>query len=164
MPFCYNGSMAKLRIGWFTFTCCEDSTIMFTELLNLHYREWLEKIEFVHARVLRKDDTKELQPMDVAFVEGAISSDSQEAKLKAIREKAKTLVAIGSCAVTGSPSAQRNFFNESQKKEIQEILDKFKYKEKVLKLADIVKVDASVPGCPMNEQLFLEIMARFLHA
>lgn len=156
--------MAKLRIGWFTFTCCEDSTIMFTELLNLHYREWLEKIEFVHARVLRKDDTKELQPMDVAFVEGAISSDSQEAKLKAIREKAKTLVAIGSCAVTGSPSAQRNFFNESQKKEIQEILDKFKYKEKVLKLADIVKVDASVPGCPMNEQLFLEIMARFLHA
>lgn len=156
--------MAKLRIGWFTFTCCEDSTIMFTELLNLHYREWLEKIEFVHARVLRKDDTKELQPMDVAFVEGAISSDSQEAKLKAIREKAKTLVAIGSCAVTGSPSAQRNFFNESQKKEIQEILDKFKYKEKVLRLADIVKVDASVPGCPMNEQLFLEIMARFLHA
>lgn len=156
--------MTKLRIGWFTFTCCEDSTIMFTELLNLHYREWLEKIEFVHARVLRKDDTKELQPMDVAFVEGAISSDSQEAKLKAIREKAKTLVAIGSCAVTGSPSAQRNFFNESQKKEIQEILDKFKYKEKVLKLADIVKVDASVPGCPMNEQLFLEIMARFLHA
>lgn len=156
--------MTKLRIGWFTFTCCEDSTIMFTELLNLHYREWLEKIEFVHARVLRKDDTKELQPMDVAFVEGAISSDSQEAKLKAIREKAKTLVAIGSCAVTGSPSAQRNFFNESQKKEIQEILDKFKYKEKVLRLADIVKVDASVPGCPMNEQLFLEIMARFLHA
>lgn len=100
--------------------------------------------------------------MDVAFVEGAISSNSQEEKLKRIREKATTLVAIGSCAVTGSPSNQRNFFNEIQKKEIQFILDKFKYKEKVLKLADVVTVDATVPGCPMNEQVFLDLVSKFL--
>lgn len=156
--------MSKLRIGWFTFTCCEDSTIMFTELLNKNYREWFEKLEFVHARVLRKDVSAEIQPMDVAFVEGAISSDVQEEKLKKIREKAKTLVAIGSCAVTGSPSNQRNLFNASQNAEIKAILEKFKYKEKVLKLADVVKVDATVPGCPMNEQIFLEIMNKFLNA
>ncbi|MFA5136205.1 MAG: hypothetical protein WC489_02335 [Patescibacteria group bacterium] len=156
--------MKKLRIGWFTFTCCEDSTILFTELLNTHYKEWLSHLEFVHARILRKDDTQEIQQMDVAFVEGAISSDEQENKLKKIREKATTLVAIGSCAVTGSPSAQRNYFNESQKEEIRQVLEKFKYKEKVLKLADIVTVDASIPGCPMNETMFLEIMEKFLHA
>lgn len=161
---CYNEDMKKLRIGWFTFTCCEDSTIMFTELLNKHYRLWFERLEFVHVRVLRKDDSNELQQMDVAFVEGAISSDTQEAKLKKIREKATTLVAIGSCAVTGSPSAQRNFFNDAQKKEIQEILEKFKYKEKVLKLSEVVTVDANVPGCPMNEQIFLEIINKFLNA
>lgn len=156
--------MDKIRIGWFTFTCCEDSTIIFTELLNKHYKEWFDRLEFVHARVLQKDDTKELQQMDVAFVEGAISSDSQENKLKRIREKATTLVAIGACAVTGSPSNQRNFFNATQTLEIQEILNKFKYKEKVLKLSDVVKVDVTVPGCPMNENVFLEIMDKFLHA
>lgn len=156
--------MKKLRIGWFTFTCCEDSTILFTELLNTHYKEWLSHLEFVHARILRKDDTQEIQQMDVAFVEGAISSDEQENKLKKIREKAITLVAIGSCAVTGSPSAQRNYFNESQKEEIRQVLEKFKYKDRVLKLSDVVTVDASIPGCPMNETMFLEIMEKFLHA
>ena len=158
----YNNFMSKIRIGWFTFTCCEDSTIIFTELLNKHYKEWFEKLEFVHARVLQKDDTKELQQMDVAFVEGAISSDSQEEKLKKIREKATTLVAIGSSAVTGSPSNQRNFFNPQHSEEIKEILNKFKYKEKVLKLADVVKVDATIPGCPMNEQIFLDLINKFL--
>ena len=156
--------MSKIKIGWFTFTCCEDSTIMFTELLNKHYKEWFEAFEFVHARVLQKDDAKEIHSMDVAFVEGAISSDMQEAKLKKIREASTTLVAIGSCAVTGSPSNQRNFFNETQKKEIQEILNKFKYKEKVLKLSEVVKVDVEVPGCPMNEQIFLEVIGKVLHA
>lgn len=154
----------KLRIGWFSFTCCEDSTIIFTELLNTHYKEWFAKIEFVHARVLRKDVATEIKDMDVAFVEGAISSDKQEAKLKKIREKAKKLVAIGACAVVGSPANQRNFFNRDQTNEIQPILDLFKYKEKVMKLSDIVTVDETVPGCPMNEQVFLQIMEKYLNA
>ena len=154
--------MPKIRIGWFTFTCFEDSTIIFTELLNKHYKEWFERLEFVHARVLRKDDTKEIQHMDIAFVEGAISSDTQEKKLKKIRQQATTLVAIGSCAVTGAPSNQRNFFKENQTVEIKEILAKFKYKEKVLKLSDVVKVDVVIPGCPMNEQIFLDLMNKVL--
>ncbi len=152
----------KLRIGWFSFTCCEDSTIIFTELLNKHYKDWFKKIEFVHARILMKKNTKEIKEMDVAFIEGAISSDGQEEKLKKIREKAKILVAIGSCAVNGSPSNQRNFFNQANIDEIRPILDKFKYKEKVLKVSEVVKVDESVPGCPMNEILFLKLMNKYL--
>lgn len=152
----------KLKVGWFSFTCSEDSTIIFTELLNKNYKDWLKKIEFVHARILRKDDTQEIKEIDVAFIEGAISSDLQENKLKKIREKAKTLVAIGSCAVTGSPSNQRNFFNRENFQEIKPILDKFKYKEKVLKVSDVVKVDESVPGCPMNEKMFLNLVNKYL--
>ena len=154
--------MDKKRIGWFSFTCCEDSTIIFTELLNTHYKEWLQKIEFVHARILRRDDFAEIQPMDVAFVEGAISSDIQEQKLKNIREKTKILIAIGSCAVTGAPSNQRNFFNVENIEEIKEILDSFKYKKKVLKVSDVVLVDDMVPGCPMNEKIFLEIFNKYI--
>lgn len=154
----------KLKIGWFSFTCCEDSTIIFTELLNTHYKDWLKKIEFVHARVLQKDDTAEIHEMDVAFVEGAISSDKQEIKLKNIREKTKKLVAIGACAIVGSPSNQRNFFNLDQAKEIKPILDLFKYKEKVMKLSELVTVDENVPGCPMNETVFLQIIDKYLNA
>jgi sulfhydrogenase subunit delta len=101
--------------------------------------------------------------MDIAFVEGAITSLRQEEKLKKIREKTKILIAVGSCAVLGSPSNQRNFFNQRQIDEIKPILEKFKYKEKVLKIADIVKVDEEIPGCPMDEKIFLAIMEKYLN-
>ena len=153
----------KLRVGWFSFTCCEDSAILFTELLNTYWAVWKDKIEFVHAKVLRKDEFDEIREMDVAFIEGAISSDSQEEKLKKIRNKTKSLVAVGACAVIGSPSNQRNFFNQRQLSEIKPILDRFRYKEKVLKVSDIVKVDDVVPGCPMDEQRFLQIMDKYLN-
>lgn len=152
----------KLRIGWFSFTCCEDSTIIFTELLNTYWKSWKDRVEFVHARVLKKSP-EVIPEMDIAFVEGAITADSQELKLKDIRQKAKKLVAIGSCAVIGSPSKQRNFFNRSQLEEIKPILERFKYKEKVLKLSDVVKVDQVVPGCPMDEKVFLQIMNKYLN-
>lgn len=151
----------KLKVGWFSFTCCEDSTIIFTELMNTRWREWKKKIEFVHAKVLKRSPV-EIPEMDIAFVEGAITSDTQEQKLKIIRQKAKKLVAIGACAVIGSPSNQRNFFNRNQLDEILPILEKFKYKDKVQKLADIVTVDETVPGCPMNEERFLELLNNYL--
>lgn len=154
----------KLRVGWFTFTCCEDSTILFTELLNHHYQDWLKKIEFVHARIFKRDDTGELKETDVAFVEGAISSNHQEEKLKQIRAKTKFLVAIGSCACIGSPANQRNFFNRDNLEEIKPILEKFQYKQQVLKLSDVVKVDEQIPGCPMNEELFIKLINRLLNS
>jgi coenzyme F420-reducing hydrogenase gamma subunit len=154
---------SKLRVGWFSFTCSEDSTIIFTELLNKYRKEWLNRIEFVHARIFRKESEGVIKEMDVAFVEGAISSNEQEAKLKKIREKAKKLVAVGSCAVFGSPSNQRNFFNPAAISEIKPILEKFRYKEKVLKVSDVVAVDDVVPGCPMNEEIFLQIFNKHLN-
>ena len=60
----------KLRVGWFSFTCCEDSTIVMTELMNERWQEWKDKIEFVYARILQSFN--ELKDIDVSFVEGAI--------------------------------------------------------------------------------------------
>ncbi|MCG2692278.1 hypothetical protein L6272_05650 [Microgenomates group bacterium] len=100
--------------------------------------------------------------MDVAFVEGAISSQTQTTKLKEIRSLAKTLVAIGACAVTGYPSAQRNLFNPDQQAKIKPILEKFSYNLKVQKLSDVVTVDYQVPGCPMDETKFVELINKLL--
>src|SRR3989338_446842 len=94
-----SGAAGKLKIGWFSFSCCEDNTVIFTELMNDHWQEWKQLIDFRHARVLQTKNI--LDDMDVAFVEGALSSDQHIAKLKAIRAKAKVLVAIGACACIG---------------------------------------------------------------
>lgn len=152
--------MTKLIVGWFTFTCSEDSTMLMIEALNTHWQDWTKKIDFKYAKAFR--NSPPLGPMDVAFVEGAISSDSQAERLIQIRSLAKTLVAIGACAVTGYPSAQRNFFNSDQQTAIKSILEKFSYNDKVQKLSDLVTVDYQVPGCPMDETKFVELINKLL--
>jgi coenzyme F420-reducing hydrogenase gamma subunit len=145
----------KLRVGWFSFSCCEDSTILFTELMNDHYEEWLKLVDFKASRILKsKNDETDL---DVAFVEGAIASKKDEKKLKKLRKNSKKLIAIGSCAVTGMPSAQRNEFDAEKTKEIAFLVKRFKLAKKVVPLSKIVKVDASVSGCPMDEKVFLKL-------
>ncbi len=146
----------KMRMGWFSFSCCEDSSIVFTELLNDHYDKWKNLIDIRYARILKKNN--DMNDLDVAFVEGAISTKSSELKLKKIRKNCQKLVAVGSCAVTGLPSGQRNNFNAKIRKEISSALDSYDYRDKVAAVGEIVKVDEKVPGCPMNEGIFLNIM------
>jgi sulfhydrogenase subunit delta len=143
----------KLNVGWFSFTCCEDSTIVFIELMNERFFEWRELINFKYFRTLKSNNS--IDDLDIAFVEGAISSKKEEETLRKIRENSKKLVAIGSCACTGSPANQRNFFDEKTKNEIQFILNRFNQKEFVLPLSDLVKVDDYISGCPMDENVFL---------
>ena len=150
----------KLRIGWFTFTCCEDSTVIFTEIMNDHFEVWRKVLDVRHARVLQTKNI--LDELDVAFVEGAINSEEQETKLKEIRAKSKKLVAIGACACTGMPSAQRNAFPPELKDKIQFLLDRFNQGEKVKKLDEIVTVDERVQGCPMIEAAFLAVIDKML--
>ncbi len=152
--------MAKLSIGWFSFSCCEDSTIIFTELLNEHYKEWRKLINFKSILVMQRRE--DLTDLDVAFVEGAITGPDQEEKLKHIRSISKKLVAIGSCAVAGNPANWRNTFDEKTKAEIEAITTRFAYCTSVRKLAEIVQVDDVVPGCPMQEAKFLGIINKYL--
>jgi sulfhydrogenase subunit delta len=149
----------KLRIGWFTFTCCEDSSIILVELMNKYYFEWKEKIDFRYCKMLKSKNS--FDEFDVAFVEGAISNDYEKEKLLKIREKAKYVVAIGSCACTGYPSAQRNDFSPQMKARIEEFLEKFKLYEKVLRLDQVVKIDDKVEGCPMLEVTFLRTLEKY---
>lgn len=151
----------KLVVGWFSFTCCEDSTILFTELLNKYFDEWRKLIEFRHLKVLKTKN--ELRELDVAFIEGAISSESQAAEVKKIRANAKYVVAIGSCACTGMPSSSRNkFVSEEISERIRWYLSHFDYNEKVIKLEEVIPVDDKVNGCPMVTLMFIKTVNKYL--
>lgn len=151
----------KLIIGWFSFTCCEDSTILFTELLNTYFDQWRKVIEFRHLKVLKTKN--ELRDLDVAFIEGAISSESQATEVRKIRANAKYVVAIGSCACTGMPSSSRNkFVSKEISDRIRWYLSNFDYSEKVIKLEDVITVDDKVNGCPMVTLMFIKTMNKYL--
>ena len=150
----------KLKIGWFSFTCSEDSTILWIELMNDNFFKWRELLDIRHARVLKRKNS--LRNIDVAFVEGAITTEKDAKKLMEIRKNAKKLVAVGSCAINGMPSAQRNLFDEKLKKEIAFLLVRFNQAEKVRSVKEIVQVDDEVPGCPMDESAFFRTLDKYL--
>lgn len=150
----------RVRVGWFSFSCCEDNTVVLTEIMNDHWQEWKKLFDFRHASVLRRHNV--LDELDIAFIEGAIASEKHAAKLRDIRKRSKLLVAVGSCAVTGMPSAQRNNFDPKRQEEIQFLLARFAALPKVLRVSEVVKVDAEVPGCPMEEKDFLAVVQKAL--
>lgn len=151
----------KLRVGWFSFSCCEDSTIIFTELLNDYYHAWRPLIEFIYFLPLQKKS--DINRIDVAFIEGAVTSPKQEEAVKKIRAASRKVVAVGACAVSDMPSGQRNTFDAAARQEIEPILARFAYTPMVKKIADVVTVDMTIPGCPMDEAVFLKILNGYLN-
>jgi coenzyme F420-reducing hydrogenase gamma subunit len=151
----------RLAVGWFSFTCCEDSTILLTELLNDHLDEWNGVIEFRHIKALKTNNS--LTGLDVAFIEGAISSDSQAREARHIRENAQYVVAIGACACTGQPSTTRNQFASEQINErIRWYLSHFDYDKEVKRLGEVIQVDDMVRGCPMKVPSFMQTLEKYL--
>jgi sulfhydrogenase subunit delta len=138
----------RLVVGWFSFTCCEDSTILLTELLNDHLDEWKEVIEFRHMKALKTNNS--FAGLDVAFIEGAISSESQANEVQRIRENAKYVVAIGACACTGQPATSRWY------------LSHFDYGKEVKSLGEVIQVDDMVRGCPMKVPSFFQTLDKYL--
>ena len=151
----------RLVVGWFSFTCCEDSTILLAELLNDHLDEWVQVVEFRHMKALKTNNS--MEGLDVAFVEGAISSDSQADEVRRIRDNARYVVAIGACACTGKPSTSRNQFVDEQINErIQWYLDHFDYGKEVKPLDEVIEVDDMVRGCPMKVDSFHQTLGKYL--
>lgn len=97
--------------------------------------------------------------VDVAFVEGAVSSDEDEEKIIKIRARTKTLVSFGDCAVTANIPGMRNSY---QTKDIfhrayfeNADLNQQEPKTGIPHLLpharpihEIVTVDVFLPGCP----------------
>lgn len=140
----------RLRVGFFSFTCCEGCVVMFIELLNKKFSEYEKKLEIVNCRVLKTNE--KIEKLDVAFVEGAISTPSEERKLKEIRAKSKYLVALGSGAVNGYPSNQRNSFSEEKKQEISLLIKKLNQLKEISPLKKFVRVNDKIEGCPVSEK------------
>ena len=99
---------------------------------------------------------------DVGILSGAVSNDHQEAVTRQMRERCKTLIAIGDCAVFGGICTMRNFFDTEEvlrrayvESESTAPNQKIPRSPEIAKLFptvkavdQVVKVDLHVPGCP----------------
>ncbi|MCD6547065.1 MAG: hypothetical protein J7K22_00765 [Nanoarchaeota archaeon] len=148
--------MKKLSIGIFSFTCDEGCSMQILEVFNNKFKEWENLIEIKHFRLI--SPRKDIEKLDVAFVEGAISTKRDLEGLKKVRETSKKVIAIGSCAINGFPSNQRNFFDKKVKQKIKPFLKKFNHLENVEPIKKFISVDGEINGCPISEDDFIKVL------
>jgi coenzyme F420-reducing hydrogenase gamma subunit len=103
-------------------------------------------------------------PLAVALVEGSVASARQEASLKRVRERSALLVACGTCACFGGISAMDAGSTRAQMADLVYGAGHPGYDIAPHRpLSDIVKVDAAIPGCPMEKDEFVRAVTALLN-
>lgn len=95
---------AKPKVAFFDFACCEGCQL---QIANLE-EQVVGLAELVDVVEFREVMTGKAPEYDIAFIEGSITRQGDEARLKDIRERSKMLVAYGQCAVTGGVNRLKN--------------------------------------------------------
>lgn len=146
--------MAKPKVGIFDFTGCEGC-----ELNHLNFEDQLldilEHVEIVEWREAMDGRADEL---DIAFVEGSLSTPDCIRRIHEVRRKAKVLVAVGACACQGGINAMKNIHPIEWVREEVYGQDKYLFPTlPALPLDAVVKVDHKIRGCPMTQREFLKV-------
>lgn len=147
----------RLKVAVFDFSCCEGCQL---QMVNLEEEllELASAFEFVEWREAMSEQSEEY---DIAIIEGSITRPEDEERIKAIRSKAKVMVAIGACATIGGINKLKNNFDlEEVKKYVYgEDAGRPHLQTAPTKAVDeVVPVDYKVQGCPMHREEFTYVM------
>lgn len=129
------------------------------------------KMDLVYSPLV---DAKEFpHGVDIALIEGAVSSEEDLHKIQMIRKRTKTLVSFGDCAVTANVPSMRNPFT------VESVYDRA-YREtatldpqtpnqvipRLLPYArpvhEVVAVDVFIPGCPPSADVIFYAVTELL--
>jgi coenzyme F420-reducing hydrogenase gamma subunit len=104
-------------------------------------------------------------PYDLSIVEGSISTAEEEERIRAIRAQSRALVAIGACATAGGIQALRNFADVNEF--VAAVYASPEYIDTLhtsTPIADHVRVDFELQGCPIDKRQLLEVVSAFINA
>lgn len=102
-------------------------------------------------------------PYDVTLVEGSISTPEQIEQIKGIREQTKVLIAIGACATSGGVQALRNTKDLATfVRAVYPTPEFVKSLETSTPVADHVRVDLELTGCPIDRGQLLSTLTAIL--
>ncbi len=151
--------MSKPRIAFFDFSCCEGCQL---QVLNCE-DELLDLLALVDIVQFREAMTEADWNFDIAFVEGSITREQDEPRLKKIREAAKLVIAIGACSGMAGINAIRNAMPIDKAKEIVYGNKKDAFESTFARPIDtVIKVDGYIPGCPIDRKDFLRTVQALL--
>ena len=142
-------------------------------LLDMDERllEMAGKVEIVFSPLV---DQKEFpENVDVALVEGAVSSDEDLEKILKVRARSRLLVSLGDCAVTANVPSMRNPFT------VRAVTDRAHVENVTLNpgapregvptllprarpIHEFVNVDIYVPGCPPSADTIYAVLSEIV--
>jgi NAD-reducing hydrogenase small subunit len=160
----------KVRVATTWLDGCSGCHMAFLDM-DEQLADLLNSINIVYGPLV---DIKSFpESVDVTLVEGAVSSNEDEEKIRVIRERTGILISFGDCAVTANVPGMRNQFK------VADALDRAFIENasagngipqdgvpQLLKHArpvhEFVKVDLFLPGCPPPTKAILYAVGKLL--
>lgn len=149
------------RVGIFGLTGCAGDQLQILncedELIRLAAR--LDIVDWVMARSANDHEVR----LDLAFVEGVVATERDLLRLREIRDRSRTLVALGTCAVWGGLPAMRNDLpRELLRREVYSGEAEFLDTVEARPATAFVPFELALPGCPIERHEFLRLVNALL--
>ena len=147
------------KVAFFDFTCCEGCQLTVVDSLQDH-PELLDAVEIVQWREAISERGEDYL---VAFIEGSCTRESDEARLKQIREHAAVVVALGACAHLAGVNALKALHPLDDVRQ-------YVYGDKAgwydtydaRPIDAVIPVDFAIPGCPIDKDEFINVVKALL--
>lgn len=150
----------KPKVAFFDFACCEGCQLqvanMGEALLDI-----LNSIELVEFREVMSEKWDGM--LDLAIIEGSITTPEAEERVKKIRERSKLVLAYGSCATIGGVNGMKNKFDLT---DIRQYVYGKDYQSfttiPTRAVHQVIKVDYFVHCCPIYPPEFIKALKAVL--
>ncbi|MDQ2695200.1 MAG: sulfhydrogenase subunit delta [Pseudomonadota bacterium] len=152
--------MPRPRIAVHKFSSCDGCQLAFLNLGEdlIALNDLVDIVHFVEAGVVDPDAA-----VDIAFVEGSISTPEEIDRIKAVRRNSRLLVPIGACATAGGPQALRNLADAGQWiAAVYPHPGSISALPAATRIADHVPVDLELWGCPVSGRQVLAAVRSLL--
>ncbi|WP_406346734.1 oxidoreductase [Streptomyces sp. NBC_00648] len=102
-------------------------------------------------------------PYDVTLVEGSVTTAADARRIREIRAQSRHLITIGACATSGGIQALRNFADvDEYRRTVYARPDYIDTLATSTPVAEHVRVDFELRGCPIDRGQLLEVLTAFL--
>ena len=148
------------RVAVHKFTSCDGCQLAFLNAGEalIELTELVDFVHFAEMGVVAPD-----VEVDIAFVEGSVSTHKELDRIKHIRANSRYVISIGACATSGGLQALRNMHNTQQW-----IADVYSSPEVIDSLTDAsaiskhIRVDLELWGCPVNQGQIIQALRALL--
>ena len=142
----------KPRIGYIHLSGCTGDVMSLSENYDILAPLLTEMVDIVYGQTLV--DRWDIPEMDIALVEGSVCLQDEHSlhEIKEVREKAGLVVAYCSCAATGCFTRYSRGGQQAQPSH-----------ESFVPVADVVKVDLAIPGCPPSPEIIAKTVVAVIN-